>query len=109
MVREEGGAGVRVGPKARSGIKAPERGLAGRRRKGLERSSGFKVRNHEVKDGKMGTGKRKERRNVEAGFNEVTDHRALGSESVGWSVIRDGTQHQEARRDEQSFWSPVAP
>lgn len=25
------------------------------------------------------------------------------AESVGWSVIRDGTQHQEARRDQQRF------
>lgn len=63
----------------RSGIKAPERGGGG-----LGRSSGFKVGNHEVKDGKMGIGKRKERRNMEAGFNEVTDRRALG-----WSVVKE--------------------
>lgn len=77
---------------------------------GLGRSSGFKVGNHEVKDGKMGIGKRKERRNVEAGFNEVTDRRALGSDSVGWSVVKEmGLNTERQEEINRGFWPTVAP
>lgn len=76
----------------------------------MGRSSGLKVGNLEVKDGKMGVRERKERRNVEADFNEFTDRWALSSDSVGWSVIKEMGLYTERQEElNRGFWPAAAP